>query len=266
MLVKSIRLGFTALAILTLTENSFPNVRATAESINANQSETQTFNEALRLIAVRDINRAILLLNMASSNGDTRASFLLGLLYEEGKAEQYLKLASDNLNPDASFVLAEIYSRRASPNEEIIKRLLLRAQDAGKPQAKLALLWINTGMLPSQAVNFRRRTDYDWTANFFDLLIPVQLPDGTTPSQQLLLQGYVVANSECNGCHLGGIAGAPKLSDRSQWEKRKIDIEQMSKRVYYGYKACPPAKNNHKLLSFDQIKAAIYFMLWTAYK
>jgi len=214
------------------------------------------------------------MLETASENGDSDAAYLLGLLYKQGKhikmdedkAEKLLKLASDNLNPEASYSLAAIYSEKKIPDEAAIKQLILFAENSGKVAAKVAAAYVSAGMSPSKAVKLQRMGDYNWNENMADLFIPVQLPDGTIPSQATILSGYATAQRLCNSCHLPGVEKAPRIGNKYQWRNRDIDIAKMSKRIMDGYKKCPPAISAHNNPSLQSVKDSIYFMLWTAFK
>jgi TPR repeat protein len=260
--------------MLLMATLAFPNSLGRTDIPVSTQSARNSFIEAIKLISIQDFDHALPMLEVASENGDSNAAYLLGLLYKQGKhikkdeekAEKFLKLASDNLNPEASYFLATIYSEKKTPDDEAIKQLILFAATSGKVAAKVAAAYVSAGMSPSKAVNFQRMGDYDWNENMADLLIPVQLPDGTIPSQATILSGYATAQRLCNSCHLSGMEKAPRIGNKYQWEKRDIDIAKMSKRIMNGYKKCPPAISANNKPSLESVKDAIYFMLWTAFK
>ncbi len=79
-----------------------------------------------------------------------------------------------------------------------------------------------------------------------------------------LAKGEAVFKSSCSVCHAAGVAGAPKLNDKANWQPR---IAQ-GKAVLYGHaikgftgsKGVMPAKGGNTSLSDDDVKAAVDYM------
>jgi cytochrome c5 len=75
------------------------------------------------------------------------------------------------------------------------------------------------------------------------------------PSGEQIYQQY------CALCHVGGVAGAPQLEDKSEWEKRKAQGEEvLLQHVTHGYNAMP-AKGTCMTCSEADLKATIEYML-----
>ena len=79
-----------------------------------------------------------------------------------------------------------------------------------------------------------------------------------------LAKGEAVYKQICSVCHVAGVAGAPKLSDKADWQPR---IAQ-GKAVLYGHaikgftgsKGMMPPKGGNAALSDDEVKAAVDYM------
>jgi cytochrome c len=71
--------------------------------------------------------------------------------------------------------------------------------------------------------------------------------------------------NNCQSCHDGGLAGAPKLSDKMTWKKRlKPGINQMYINAingFHGENGFMPAKGGNLTLGNNQVKAAVDFMV-----
>ena len=65
----------------------------------------------------------------------------------------------------------------------------------------------------------------------------------------------------CHICHGAGLAGAPKLGDKSEWAPRIAEgIDTLMKHAIQGYKAMPP-KGTCMSCSDEEIKKAIEYMI-----
>lgn len=65
----------------------------------------------------------------------------------------------------------------------------------------------------------------------------------------------------CHICHGSGLAGAPKLADRSDWAPRIAEgIEVLVQRAIQGYKAMPP-KGSCMNCSDEEIRKAVEYMV-----
>ena len=69
----------------------------------------------------------------------------------------------------------------------------------------------------------------------------------------------------CSSCHQMGIAGAPKLGDRSAWEARIAQganvLYEHSIKGYTGTKGMMPAKGGNPALSDAKVQAAVDYMV-----
>jgi len=73
--------------------------------------------------------------------------------------------------------------------------------------------------------------------------------------------GPTVYNSVCGACHNSGVAGAPKLDDKSAWASRLgAGTEALYASVING-KGAMPAKGGAVSLSDDEIKASVDYIL-----
>jgi cytochrome c5 len=79
-----------------------------------------------------------------------------------------------------------------------------------------------------------------------------------------LAKGEAVYKQSCSVCHVAGVAGAPKLSDKADWQPR---IAQ-GKAVLYGHaikgftgsKGMMPPKGGNTSLSDEDVMAAVDYM------
>ena len=76
------------------------------------------------------------------------------------------------------------------------------------------------------------------------------------------LSGKEIYANNCTTCHQDGVAGAPKLGDAAEWDKRKKDksIEGLVKNAIQGVGFMPP-KGTCMDCSDADIEAAVKFML-----
>lgn len=76
--------------------------------------------------------------------------------------------------------------------------------------------------------------------------------------------GKAVYDKTCGVCHAAGVAGAPKLGDKTAWGPRAVSgKEALVASVVKGKGAMPPKAGNGQLTD-DDIKAAVEFMLSAA--
>ncbi|MBK6598885.1 MAG: cytochrome c5 family protein [Proteobacteria bacterium] len=77
--------------------------------------------------------------------------------------------------------------------------------------------------------------------------------------------GEAVYKQLCSSCHQMGIAGAPKLGDRSAWEARIAQganvLYEHSIKGYTGTKGMMPAKGGNPALSDAKVQAAVDYMV-----
>ena len=80
-----------------------------------------------------------------------------------------------------------------------------------------------------------------------------------------VLGGQEVYQASCIACHGAGIAGAPKLGDKGQWEKRiakGLDtLYASSVNGVQGSAGVMPAKGGNPALSDAEVKAAVDYMV-----
>ena len=79
-----------------------------------------------------------------------------------------------------------------------------------------------------------------------------------------VLTGRQVFNQTCHTCHSRGVAGAPKVGDRSAWRKHldkgiKV-LYAHAIHGYYGYSFMPP-KGGNESLSNGEVRAAVRYMV-----
>ncbi len=75
------------------------------------------------------------------------------------------------------------------------------------------------------------------------------------------LSGEAIVNKTCGACHVSGVAGAPKIGDKAEWEKRlKVGgLPNLLKVAIHGLGAMPPRGGGG--YKDDEMKAAIVYML-----
>ena len=87
-------------------------------------------------------------------------------------------------------------------------------------------------------------------------------PVGEIVSTMITIKsGEVVYNEVCAGCHMLGVAGAPKTGDKAQWSNR---IAKGNTALYTNAIkgiGLMPAKGGALNLSDDEIKAAVDYLL-----
>lgn len=78
-------------------------------------------------------------------------------------------------------------------------------------------------------------------------------------------KGEDVYKQTCFACHGAGVAGAPKLGDKADWQPRIAQGEAVlydhSIKGYSGSKGVMPPKGGNMSLSDDQVKAAVDYMV-----
>ena len=78
-------------------------------------------------------------------------------------------------------------------------------------------------------------------------------------------KGQGVYMNFCASCHASGLAGAPKMGDKTDWQKRlKKGEEALIKNAINGYQGetgFMPAKGGMSSLSDEEVAAAVNYML-----
>lgn len=85
------------------------------------------------------------------------------------------------------------------------------------------------------------------------------------PFTATLADGKAVYNKTCKMCHAYGVAGAPKVGDKADWDaRRKQGLDTLVQHAINGFKgakATMPAKGGNSNLSDADVKAAVQYML-----
>jgi cytochrome c5 len=77
-------------------------------------------------------------------------------------------------------------------------------------------------------------------------------------------KGKSVYDASCMACHGSGVAGSPKLGDKSAWAPRlKAGLEALYGSALKGKAAMPPKGGNASLADAD-VKAAVDYMVSAA--
>lgn len=85
---------------------------------------------------------------------------------------------------------------------------------------------------------------------------------GAIDTQAANTIGKKVFETLCQTCHVPGIAGAPKVSDAAEWNKRLAaqGLDKLHYNAIHGLGAMPP-KGGNAALSDDEVIAAVNYML-----
>lgn len=83
------------------------------------------------------------------------------------------------------------------------------------------------------------------------------LVDANAP--KVFKTGQQVFDSTCTACHTAGVAGAPKIGDKSAWAPLiKTGYDAMLKIALHGKGAMPPKGGNSSLSDFEIERAVVY--------
>jgi len=78
-------------------------------------------------------------------------------------------------------------------------------------------------------------------------------------------KGQGIYMNFCAPCHAGGIAGAPKVGDKSAWTERSLKgADAMVKNAINGYQGNSgfmPAKGGNSALTDEEVSFAVSYML-----
>ena len=78
------------------------------------------------------------------------------------------------------------------------------------------------------------------------------------------LTGRQVFDQTCHTCHSRGVAGAPKIGDRSAWRQHLAKgikvLYAHAIHGYYGYSFMPP-KGGNESLTDGEVRAAVLYMV-----
>ena len=92
----------------------------------------------------------------------------------------------------------------------------------------------------------------------------VETPASSTSSTQAKTtqnKGQQIYQTKCSICHAAGVAGAPKLTDSAEWQKRyQQGMQVLLQHVLQGFNAMPP-KGTCTDCSEQDLQDAIDYML-----
>ncbi len=78
-------------------------------------------------------------------------------------------------------------------------------------------------------------------------------------------KGKTVYDATCAACHGAGVAGAPRLGDKTAWQARIAQgnalLEEHAIKGFQGKTGFMPARGGNAALSDDDIKAAVVYMV-----
>jgi S-disulfanyl-L-cysteine oxidoreductase SoxD len=92
-----------------------------------------------------------------------------------------------------------------------------------------------------------------------------EISKNTSSLSELAIQGKATYQSSCFVCHSSGVAGAPKVSDKDDWNKRiEKGFDQVVTHAIDGYSGntgIMPPKGGNLSLSDEQVTNAVHYML-----
>lgn len=116
------------------------------------------------------------------------------------------------------------------------------------------------GMRPEEIALIQKRTNPDYRVVSETDKTQVATA-GAEASGGETLSGEQVFKQTCHTCHVPGVAGAPKVSDKAAWEERYADgIDTMYERAINGFNAMPPKGGNPKLTD-QEVKDTVDYIL-----
>lgn len=90
-------------------------------------------------------------------------------------------------------------------------------------------------------------------------------PESLAPDERYNVVGAAVFRNTCALCHGPGIAGAPRLDDRSDWSARVArGVDTLYQHAIGGYKGqqgLMPPRGGNPSLSDDEIRSAVDYMV-----
>ena len=92
-------------------------------------------------------------------------------------------------------------------------------------------------------------------------IVPVVIPPPAAPVPAGKADGKNVYEMACVACHGAGVAGAPKLGDKSAWAPRLTSGKDTLYASSIKGKGAMPAKGGQLQLSDDHVKAAVDYMV-----
>lgn len=119
------------------------------------------------------------------------------------------------------------------------------------------------GLYPEQVAMIQKRTDpvYDVVTQASAVKTASSASSSASNKPK---SGKQVFKALCHTCHVPGLMGAPKVSDKAAWQQRlSKGIKTLYDHAIHGFKAMPP-KGGNPALSNKEVKAAVDFILQKA--
>lgn len=119
----------------------------------------------------------------------------------------------------------------------------------------------NDDMRPEQLSRVKTRTEPVYAVNTDPNATSMAAAGGDSGGGEPM-SGAEVYNNVCSACHGSGVAGAPKVSDTAEWEKRLSGQgkDTLYERAINGYKGMP-AKGGNPDLSEEEMHKAVDHIL-----
>ena len=92
-------------------------------------------------------------------------------------------------------------------------------------------------------------------------IVPVTIPPPAAAAPAGKLDGKGVYDTACAACHAAGVAGAPKLGDKSAWAPRLVAGKDTLYSSSLKGKGAMPPKGGQLQLTDDAVKSAVDFMV-----
>ena len=102
--------------------------------------------------------------------------------------------------------------------------------------------------------------------NVFSLVIVATVMFGMAPMAAAdAAKGQGIYMNFCASCHASGIAGAPKVGDKTAWTKRSAKgtdaVVKNAINGYQGNSGFMPAKGGNSALTDEEVSSAVSYML-----
>lgn len=118
------------------------------------------------------------------------------------------------------------------------------------------------GLRPEQKMLIQKRTDPVYRVVTKATAMQKVSAGGGGSAANQTKSGEQVFKALCHTCHVPGLMGAPKVSDKAEWKKRLAQkgIKTLHQHAIHGFKAMPP-KGGNPALSNKEVKAAVNYIL-----
>lgn len=94
---------------------------------------------------------------------------------------------------------------------------------------------------------------------------PAEPAPAAAASSGAAAEGEKIFKGTCMMCHKAGVAGAPKVGDKAEWEPRikqgKDVLYKHALEGFKGQKGMMPSRGGNGTLKDDQVKAAVDYMV-----